>query len=131
MLDKSCLLFIIPAAIGYVRRHIWVFAGCLGLVTTGRLYYTNLDKPIYRWIDVYYVHTYTLLSVMQGLFSAYKGCFINATGVVCAMTAVGIYFTKSERGIASKNDRWHVLVHCLASISLMMMACGGDPSRWQ
>ena len=124
MLDKSCLLFIIPATLGFVRKHIWVFIGSLGLVTTSRLYYTNLDKPMLRMIDVYYVHIYTLCSVLQGMIAATtKGCVFNASGVVCAISAVGVYFTKSERGIASINDRWHVLVHFLGSMGLMLMAC--------
>jgi len=124
MLDKSCLLFIIPAAIGYIRRHVWVFSGCLLLVTTGRLYYTNLDKPYYRIIDVLYVNTYAFMSLLQGLRLALRGCAINSMGVLCAASAFGVYMTKSERGIATKNDRWHVLVHVLGSIALVCMAYG-------
>jgi hypothetical protein len=111
MLDKSCLLFLVPAALGYLWSHRWTLYGCSLLTLTSTCYYNFNKFPAIRYIDTMYASSFTLFSTLIGI---YQG---NTIGVMCSCLAVLIYLTKSKRGEACvHNDPWHVWVHIVGAL---------------
>jgi hypothetical protein len=123
MLDKTSWFFLLPSAIGFIYNKTWVGLGCMILSCTSVLYY-NLGWNSIRYIDTAYASGFTCLSTGLGLIRATHGCMYNLFGVVCGMLAIFTYVNKSEKGVPSRNDKWHVLVHIFGVIGFTSMALG-------
>lgn len=124
MLDKTCLLFLIPVLTGYVQQDMWVCYGCAILTMTSSLYYNFLNMKALQILDTVYASTFTVLSAGIGIQRAGYGCYFNMVGVLCAIATFYVYLTKSQRWVASKDDHWHILVHLFGSIAFVLMSFG-------
>lgn len=113
MLDKTCWLFMFPAALGYILGHHWTLYGCSALTLTSALYYNHnfAQYSVIRHIDTAYATSFTVVSTLIGI---YQG---NVIGVMCSCLAVLIYVTLSKRGEArTHDDPWHVWVHVFGAL---------------